>query len=210
MFFMADLFIVQTRLRFTLKLTAVGVLLGALSTLWFHSQMEHEFDRDKFLFSAIFTGALMVGWLGLGVFYLLAKHTVTPGHGVSDRIDEMPWWILKVVVIVILIGGGWFLIARYADQAGDEFDLVMEERYEVLEARLAANPALIQSVDAKTGATLLQMAFRHEKPDAVALLLQYGASGMELAEGGVNPVVASSTSYRSSITRSSSSPAWSA
>lgn len=188
---MSDLFIVQNRLRFSLKLTGFCVLLGLLATWWFHKQLEFEVDNHQFLFAATLTAALLIGWLGLLLFYVIAKHFVIPGYSVSDRIDEMPWGIVKMVLMLVLIGAGWFMIARYADQAGGEFDLLVEGRLEVLEERIRVNPALLRQIDPKTDQTLVQMAFRHGDPEAVTMLLAQGAAGGELGAERRDPLVES-------------------
>ena len=131
---MADLYIVRTRLKFSLLLATVVLILSALATWWFWKQLEFEADNQTFLFSATVTGALALGWIGLLVSHLVAKYVVTPGYTMSDRIDALPWWALKVILVLLVIGAGWFMIARYSNDSSDAFDLLVGDQLEALQA----------------------------------------------------------------------------
>ncbi|MDF7809140.1 ankyrin repeat domain-containing protein [Pontiellaceae bacterium B12219] len=188
---MADIYIIKERLRFSLLAALSAMGLSALAAWHFWNQIEIEADRSRFLLAASITAALGVAVIGLFLFYLLAKREVNPAFSFADRLDRIPWWIINVVIIVGIIGGAGFFIARNSDHAQNEFDLIRFNHLTALELRIDENPAVLGKKDAKSGRTLLQVAFVENYPDAVKMLIDAGASVEELAVESGNPVIAS-------------------
>ncbi|MDF7826469.1 ankyrin repeat domain-containing protein [Pontiellaceae bacterium B12227] len=188
---MADLFIVKERLKFSLILSLIGVGLGLLATWHFWNQLEFETDNSKFLLSATITGALMIGSVGLFLFYLSAKRVVDPAHSFTDRFDSIPWWLIKVFLVLAVIVVAGFFIIRHRGEAQDEFELLRSGEIALLAERIEAYPVLLDRLDPKSGSTLLQLAYRENRPEAVQLMIDHGASVAELEVQGVSPIVAS-------------------
>jgi ankyrin repeat protein len=188
---MADLFIIKERLKFSLKLAAVGVGLGLLATWHFWRQLEFDADRSRFLLSAVVTGGLVLGLLGLLLFYIAAKQVVDPSKNLTDRFDSLPWWVFKIVVLLLAIGVMGFFIHRFSISSENEFDLLRKGKTALLKQRIEANPSLLKKKDLKEGVTLIQTAYREGDHAAVAVLLENGAEieGMDLQ--GRNPVILS-------------------
>jgi ankyrin repeat protein len=188
---MADLYIVKIRLKFSLKLTAVGVFLGMLSIWYFWSQLEYASDRSSFLMACVVTGALALGWLGLLIFYISAKRIVDPGHHNPGALDRVPWFIVRVFLMVLLLVAMGLGLARYSDRGEDEFDLLRDGNLTALEERITANPLLLEKRDGRDGPTLMMVAFRENRPEAVGVLLTNGADLIGADAEGRNPVIAS-------------------
>lgn len=188
---MADLFIVKERLKLSLKLAATGVALGALATWHFWTRIEFESDRANFLLSATVTGALALAWLGLLVSYLAARRVMDPGHHNPGARGHFPWWAVKLLLFAGVLVAGGIALNKYAKAVEGEFALLRGNDLPMLEARILADPALLEKPEGKNGGTLLQVAFRENHPEAVALLLANGASREGLEQDGMNIVVAS-------------------
>ncbi len=187
---MADIYIVRARLRFTTMVLAFATLLSGLSTWHFWKQLEYEVDESRFLFSAVLTGALALGALGVFLFYLSANRVLNPSRKVVDRFDRTPWWAVNVFLILAVIGVAGFFVFRYGDQAENEFELLTHGKFQVLEERLEMDPELVMKTGGE-GLNLLQMAYRSDRPEAVALLIKYKSPVSELDPAGQHPVVAS-------------------
>ena len=187
---MADLFIVKLRLKFTLMLMSVGIVLGALATWYFYDQIEFESDRSPFLLSAAITGAMVLGWFGLLLVFFAAKRIMNPSHNFINRLDQLPWWLIRVVLVLCLIGAGVFFIGRYRLSAENEFDLLRAGHFQLLEERIKEKPHLIEHKNGK-GKTLLQVAYRENLPEAVAVLLDNGSEIIDLDPQGRDPIIAS-------------------
>lgn len=187
---MADIYIVRARLKFTLIVLALATLLSGLATWHFWKQLEYELDESRFLFTAVLTGALALGALGVFLFYLSANRVLNPSRKVVDRFDRTPWWAVNVFLIVAVIGVAGFFVFRYGEQAESEFDLLNHGKYQALEERLEMDPELVMKTGGE-GLSLLQMAYRTDQPDAVALLIKFKSPVSELDPDGQHPVVAS-------------------
>ena len=190
--FMADLFIIKRRLKFSLWLALIGTGLAGLATWYFYSQLEFEVDNHKFLLSAAITGAMALGTVGLVLFNLAARRVIDPSQSLTDRIDNLPWWTVKVVALLVMIGVLGGVVYRFSGRAEDEFDLLRDDELVVLKERIEANPAVLERKEnKKSGITLVQVAYRENRSEAVELLLASGASVDGLDAMGRNPVIAS-------------------
>lgn len=187
---MADIYIVKERLKFALLMIGVGVVLGGLATWHFHGQIELDTDRNRFLLAALITGALLIGWFGLFIFYLSAQRIFNPTNRFPDRLASQPWWIVKVLLILGVIGTGAFFIAKYGDSAESEFELIRLGHLQSLEERIQLQPAMLEKKNAD-GLTLLQFAYVENDPHAVSLLIENGASIEGLDPFGHDPIIAS-------------------
>lgn len=187
---MADIFIVKLRVRFAAMLSLVLTLLGGLATWHFRNQVEFEPDNSKFLLSAVVTGAFAVVTVGLFLFYLVAQFVVNPSRKVADRIDSVPWWILKVLLVVLVIGAAGYFVVRYRNFAEDEFTLLRKGKLDALQTRMEARPVLLEQKGAG-GLTLTQVAYQEGHPDALRLLIGLGAQTAGLDPSGGSPVIAS-------------------
>ncbi|MDH3981551.1 MAG: ankyrin repeat domain-containing protein, partial [Kiritimatiellaceae bacterium] len=189
---MADLFIIKRRLKFSLWLALIGTGLAGLATWYFYSQLEFEVDNHKFLLSAAITGAMALGTVGLVLFNLAARRVIDPSQSLTDRIDNLPWWTVKVVALLVMIGVLGGVVYRFSGRAEDEFDLLRDDELVVLKERIEANPAVLERKEnKKSGITLVQVAYRENRSEAVELLLASGASVDGLDAMGRNPVIAS-------------------
>ena len=188
---MADLFIIKERLKFSLKLSVVGTILGLLSTWYFWSQLEFESDPSSFFLSAVITGALALAVIGLFLFYLAARRVVDPSKNLTDRFDSLPWWVFKIVLLVLCLVVMAVFILRLELQADSTFDLIRDSHLTELQGRITAQPTLLQQTNSKGGETLVQMAFRENHPEAVVLLLANGAELEGMDAQGRNPIVVS-------------------
>lgn len=187
---MADIFIVRERLKFTTKLMVALTLLCGLATWYFWKQLEFETDQSRFLFSAVLTGASALGTLGVVLFYLTAQLVVNPSRGMTDRIDTIPWWVVRILLMLAVIGVSGYFIYRYSDHAESEFDLLQAADFQTLEERLQARPELLTETNDDEW-TLLQAAYRNNQPEAVELLLSLNSPAENLDPSGRNPVIAS-------------------
>lgn len=186
---MADIFLVKERLKFTLKLLAVGIAAGAAASWYFHGQIEYPEDRSRFLLTVLVTCALALGFIGTLVFYAAARQVVNPAHNVTDRIDSVPWWFVRIFLLLLMIAAGGFALHRFSAEAENEFTLLKKSNLDALEQRIAANTALLDKKDLKTGLTLAQIAFSENNPAAVRLLLKQGSDPTKLDPQGRSPVI---------------------
>ncbi|MDZ8118336.1 ankyrin repeat domain-containing protein [Pontiella agarivorans] len=187
---MADLFIVRGRLRFSALLGLVLTALSGLATWHFYGQLEFELDDRKFLFSAILTGALALGTVGLFITFLAAQWFMNPSRSLTDRLDSFPWWVVGMLLVLVLIGGAGYFVAHYQSAAQSEFDLLRAGKWSELEQRVSANPRLFTRKDA-AGQTMIQVAYRENYPEAFGLLANLGAPPVDLDPRGGSPVLAS-------------------
>ncbi len=188
---MADLFFFKQRLKFSLKLGIVGIGLGLLATWYFWNQLEFAEDRIQFLLSAVITGGLILALFGLGVYYIAVARITDPSKNLADKFDSLPWWILKIALLILSIIVMAFFIMRLSASAENEFDMIRDGHLVVLEERIKANPSLLEKKESKEGGTLIQVAYSEGYHEAVALLLENGASADEMNQDGKNPVIAS-------------------
>jgi ankyrin repeat protein len=188
---MADIYIIKERLKFSLLVALAAMGLSGLAAWHFWNQIEIEADRGPYLMALIITVALGVAAIGLFIFYLSANRVVNPSRNFTDRFDRIPWWIIKVLFIVAVIGGAGFFIARNSDHAESEFELMRLNHLAALELRIEESPSVLAKKEAKSGRTLLQVAFAENYPDAVKMLIEAGAPVKELTAEASNPVIAS-------------------
>ncbi|QBG48033.1 hypothetical protein EGM51_11720 [Verrucomicrobia bacterium S94] len=187
---MADLFIIRGRLRFSAQIGLVLTALAGFAAWHFHGQLEFELDDRKFLFSAILTGALVLGTVVLFIAYLVAGRITNVSRSLLDRVESFPWWIVGLLLVLVLIGGaGWFVM-RYQSAVQNEFDLLRNGKLTLLEQRISANPKVLSRKNAE-GLTLIQVAFRENYPEALAWLAGHGAPLVNLDPRGISPVIAS-------------------
>jgi|GEM_PF-1554712 len=184
---MADLFIIRKRILFSCQLTAVLAALAAFASWHFWREIEFDADRNRFLLAATITGALTLGSIGLGLFYLSLSRVRQPSGHMTDPIDNLPWWLIQVVILVLVIGGAAVFIVRQQDRGTSVFTLMNKGDLEMMAERLEEDPALLEQNDPKEKGTLLQVALRENNPAAVAILLDLGA----IFEEGDHPLKAS-------------------
>jgi ankyrin repeat protein len=187
---MSDLFIVKGQLRLSFWLVGVGVVLGGLATWRFQNQLSAGGDEQPFYFAAVVTGGLVLVWLILLVLCLMAYRVLEPERYNFDLIDRVPWWVLKVVLLLVSIGGLAYGVHRFSGTTQDVFSLLRRGEIELLEERLITNPRWVELRDRKNGETLMQVAFRENHPDAVALLLELGVGLDGVDPEGRAPMVA--------------------
>jgi len=185
----ADLFIIKERLRFVLKLVAVGVAGGGLATWHFWRQADVVDGRESFLMAATVTGALVIAWVGLLVFYVSTRRVEAPAYHSPQELDSIPWWYVKILGLVLIIGGLGYAIHRLSGSHGDVFALMRSGALEELGTRLAEDPALLQRKEGRNGGTLLETAYGENRPDCVAMLVASGADPAQLAAGERNPLL---------------------
>lgn len=166
------------------------MVLGALATWHFHGQIEFDTEKNRFFLSALITGALFIGWIGLLLFFFSAKWIVNPSYNFMDRRDRFPWWVVKVVLILGVIGAASVFVVRYRDQAASEFELIRSGRFHTLEERIKTQPSLLESKNGG-GLTLLQFAYRENNLQGVSFLIENGAVVEGLDPLGRNPIIAS-------------------
>jgi len=188
---MADLFLIRERLKFSLRLAVIGVVLGLLGTWYFWSQLEFAADRSQFLLSAVITGGLALAAIGLLLFYIAAKRVTDPSKNLTDRFNNLPWWVFKIVALILSIIVMALFIYRLSAATEDEFDMIRDGHLVALEERIKANPAVVEKKESKAGGTLIQVAFSEGYHEAVTLLLQNGAHADEIDPGGRNPIIVS-------------------
>lgn len=187
---MADLFIVKARLKLMLWFVGVGFLGALLSTWHFLNQLEVGGEEGSFYMSAVVAGALALAWMGLVVFYFMAGRVYNPYRNIPRGVN-FPWWTLKVLLVVAVLVAGGIGLHYFSKQLEGEFNLLREGELETLKERIQLDPALLEKPDGKGGGTLVQVAYRENHPQAVALLLASGASREGLDAAGRNPLVAS-------------------
>lgn len=185
---MADIYIVRQRIKGALQFTGAALLVAGFATWSFHHQLEFDEDRNRFVMSALITGALGIAWIGLLIFYISAIRMVNTSNNFSNRFDNLPWWFLRITALLLIIGGVTLFIVRTSDQAETEFDLMRRGKLAALEARLQENPARSLRGEKKGGMTLVQAAFQENYPEALGLMLKYGAPAEELEEFDGDPV----------------------
>jgi ankyrin repeat protein len=188
---MADLFIVKERLKLSLKLVGVAFIGGLLSTWYFLGQLKVGGEERSLYLSATVTGALALAWIGLLVFFLSAKRVVDPGHHNPGALDRFPWWTVKILLLAVLLAAGGYALQRYSHQMEGEFGLLRADELAMLRTRIQMEPTLLEKPEGKGGATLAQVAFRENHPEALAMLLEQGASPEGLDSQGRNALVAS-------------------
>ena len=187
---MADIYIVKMRVRFSAMLLLVLTLLGGLATWHFWNQVQFEQDTNQFLLSAVVTGALALGTIGLFIFYLFVQYAMTPSRTITDAMDAVPWWLLKVMFVLTVIGIAAFFVLRYRNLAEDEFELLRKGRLTALETRIQERPVLLERRNSD-GLSLLQVAYLENHPEGVRLLVSLGVPATDLDPSGRNPVIGS-------------------
>lgn len=187
---MADLFIMRRQTRLALWFLGAGIVGFLLAAWHFYSQLEYGEEHNKYLFSLISSGVLAVGWLGLFIFYLSTSRARSVKH-IVDVFDRIPWRAVQFVILVLVIGVTGVFVYRYADHLESGFDLLRDGDLVVLGQRLEENPALMKQLNTEDGASLVQVAFQENRPEAVGLLLKKGASRENLDLRGRNPVTLS-------------------
>lgn len=186
---MADIFIIKLRLKFTIKLVAFFLVLSALSMWNFHSQIEIESDKNLFYLTMTTTGTLLIGWLGLLVFYRLVPWIMDPARSLNE--GRLPWWVVNVLLLLGVIGVGGYFVMQNLDGLRDEFELVRSNSVELLEERIQRNAKVLKREESESGLSLLQVAYQEDHPKMVRLLLDYDASIEEMDAEGRNPIIAS-------------------
>ncbi len=184
---MADLFIVKERLKLSLKLVGAAFIGGLLSTWYFLGRLELGGEESSLYLSAAVTGSLALAWIGLLFTFLSAKRVVDPGHYNPGALDRFPWWTLKV----LLLAAGGYGLRHFSHQMEGEFGLLRAGDLELLKARIQVDSTLLEKPEGKGGATLAQVAFRENHPEALAMLLEQGASPEGLDSQGRNALVVS-------------------
>ena len=187
---MADLFLIKGQLKLTLWLLGVAFIGGLLSTWHFLKQLDVGVDESTFFMSMVVTGAFGVAWIGVFIFFLMAKRVVEPGH-YNPPERNFPWWTVKALLIVAVLVGGGIALKHYGKLVAGEFALLREGDLQTLQQRVSVDPAVLEKTEGKGGATLVQVAYREDRPQALAMLLENGASPEGLDAAGRNPVVAS-------------------
>jgi ankyrin repeat protein len=172
-------------------LVAVGVGLGALASWHFWSQQDYEAENSHFLFSIVATGALVLAWFGLLLAYFIFRPREAPEYKSAKKRRDFPWWTVAIGFCVVLLVAAGIIINNVSNQLLGEFILLRDGKLDALEERIQSNPSLLQKTEGKEGATMVQVAFRENMPQAVELLIGLGASKADLAGAGRDPVAAS-------------------
>ena len=186
---MADLFIVKERLKLSLWLVGTGFFGSLLTTWYFMRQTRFDGEESNFCMAAVVTGALALAWVGLLAFSLFAKRVVDPGHHNPGALDRVPWWLVKMLLLIVFIAAMGYGLKRFSRFVEGEFALLRSDDIAMLEMRIKKDPALLEKAEGKAGATLVQVAFRENHPQAMAMLLENGAAREGLDVAGRNPVV---------------------
>ena len=147
-------------------------------------------DRSSYYFALVATGACGLGWIGLLIFYFIAPRFVAPERFGRAKERHFPWWTVTTLAVVALLVAGGFALHRFSRQMEGEFVLLREGDLQTLEQRIRQNPGLLEKPEGRSGAMLVQVAYRENLPEALELLFSLGASRESLSGAGGNPLSA--------------------